>query len=162
MRARLHLSLCLPAALLCAASSAARVAGAPEETCEVSVGAAVERLVEKRGKGWAFVVVEHEAGEEFVQFGVEEEGVFLDLPLTALSPRAQGRARTLFAEAGVAGPVEVEATDPEDESEVSVVPTFQLSFGTGAQEASRFACRVLREVYELPAEAGLLITEEDG
>ena len=160
-RVSLCLSAAIPALLSCAIAGAACAAGAVEDSCEVSVLPAVERLLEKRGEGWAFVIVEPEGGEEYVQFGVEEEGVFLDLPLLALSPRAQARARTLFAEAGVAGPVEVGAPDPEDPNAVSVVQSFQLRFGTRAEEASRFACRVLGEVYELPAEARLVITEDE-
>jgi hypothetical protein len=97
-----------------------------------------------------------------VQFGVEEDGIFLDLPLAALGPGPLVRARILFAKAGVDGPVEVEATEPGGGTGVSLVPTFQLRFGTRGEEASRFACRVLREVHGLPAEAQLVITEDDG
>lgn len=119
----------------------------------------MDRLLEKQSLDWAFVVVEHLPSESFVQFGLEEGYVFLDLPVSALSADERQRAGELFEEAGVARPVEVEATNPDDEREVTMTLTLQLAFGQRTEEASRFACRILHEVYRIAEGAPLAVRE---
>ena len=145
---------------LYAASSLACTGTASEGPCEPQVKPALDRLLEKQDMDWAFVVVDHPGSESFVQFGLADGGgIFLDMPASALSADERERAAALFAEAGLAGPVEVEATNPADASEVTMALAFQLGFGEQAEEASRFACRMLHEAYRIPEDAPLVVSE---
>lgn len=133
---------------------------AAADSCETETASALEQLLERQPRGWAFVVVEHEAGGSFVQFGDEAGGVFIDLPTSGLSAVRAERAAILFAEAGVREPVDIEATNP-DTQEVFMVQSYQLAFGADPARAARFGCRVMREVYRVLDSEPLLIMEGD-
>lgn len=145
------ISLCLGA---CGAASEAALDGA----CDPEVKAALGRLLERPAEEWAFVIVEHAASQKYVQFAMEGDELFTDLPLVALSPDEQERARLLFAELGVRGPVTVEAPSPS--GGVDEVSTFQKRFGRDTDEACRFVARALREVYLLPEGTQVSILED--
>lgn len=131
------------------------------ELCDAGVRAALTRLIARGHDSWAFVIVEHQPSEKYVQFALEEGGLFTDLPTIALSRDEQERARALFAEIGVRDPAIVRAPVPGTK-DVTTVRTFQAQFGDDVERACRFAGRVLREVYLIPEEAPLSITEDDG
>lgn len=130
------------------------------ELCDAGVRAALTRLIEQGDDSWAFVIVEHPPSEDYVQFALEEDGLFTDLPTIPLTHDEQERAKVLFAEIGVQDPVVVRAPVPGTK-DVTTVETFQARFGDDVERACRFAGRVFREVYLMPEGAPLSITEDD-
>lgn len=131
---------------------------ATARACETDISEALERLLEKQDRGWAFVVAEDPTSRKYVQYGGDGGGIFIDLPKSALVHGETERAAAIFAEAGVEDPVEVEATDPAT-GEAYRMDTYQLVFGTDVPRAARFGCRVMREVYRVEGVDSLLITE---
>lgn len=128
------------------------------DICESDTTAALERLLERQTRGWAFVVLDHEASGDFVQFGGEPGGIYVDLPVSPLSDDEAERAAALFAEAGIRKPGEKKATDPATGEEFMAV-SYQLAFGADPARAARFGCRALREVYRIPPQAPVAIDE---
>lgn len=158
-----YVGRCLLVLSLCLASCGATPEVAFGEGCGPDVEAALGRLIERPAEELAFVIVEHPPSEKYVQFATEDGDLFGDLPMVALAPDERERARALFAELGVAGPVTAEAPTPgptPGTAEPYEVSTFQKRFGTDTKAACRFADRVLREVYLLPEDAPVTIIED--
>jgi len=119
---------------------------------------ALERLVAHPERQSRFVVIDHLATGKFVQFDFTNNQILIDLPVTALTADELERARSLFASSGVASPNVI--TDQHAETgEEWAITTYQLGFGSDSAGATDFANRVMREVYLLPRDAPLAVTE---
>lgn len=147
--AALFLSLSLVA---CSSGSDAR---APD------IQLAIDRLISHPGRNKRFVVVDHLATEKFVQFDFENDEVVVDLPVPALTKDELERASALFASVGIGGPTVMTDEENADTGEPMTITTFRLGFGNDSARASAFAGRVLHEVYLLPPDAKLSVTEDE-
>ncbi|MCC6909206.1 MAG: hypothetical protein IT430_14790 [Phycisphaerales bacterium] len=94
-----------------------------------------------------FVIIKEKSSDKFVQFsGSVEEPLLLNLPAQSLSAAERGRAEALFKT------LDAQADLIED--------SFYVNFDRDATAASAAAIAVFREVYQLPEEIELTITEE--
>lgn len=92
----------------------------------------------------AFVVVEHAASGKFVQcMGSREEPLVLDLPRQTLSPADYERAKRLF-----------DSLDGASESDVG----FTVECGRDVDRAAEIVMRVFREIYDLAADAPVVVS----
>jgi hypothetical protein len=131
---------------------------AADESCATRLTAAVEELLELRtDEPWGFVLAVHPPSGDFVQFGLAEGALFIELPVDSLSSDELERAHEVFREAGMPETVRVETLLPGGEA--GHTPAFQAGLD-GSAEAGRLGCRVLREVHRVPDDAELSITSE--
>jgi GrpB-like predicted nucleotidyltransferase (UPF0157 family) len=105
-----------------------------------------------------FIVVEHPASGKFLQFEFEGSDLVIDLPVIALSEAEQRRALLVFASVGVDAPTEYSYRN-EVSGPLQVITTWRCTFGTDARAAAGLAERIVREVYLLPADEALVVTE---
>ena len=114
---------------------------------EALVRDALSRLLERK-RDDAFLVVEVEGSQDFVQFaGCEQGTLLLDLPTQPLDPGALYRAEELFRELGVALERQALFDGPGGER-VGTQQTFQYELGDDVERGAALAMRVLREVYQ--------------
>ncbi|MHC5109962.1 MAG: hypothetical protein ACYTHJ_08800 [Planctomycetota bacterium] len=86
-----------------------------------------------------FVILEQRGTDQFVQAGMNEEGLFLDLPTQPLSDEQVEKARAYF-----------QRIDGEEGSQGSLDETaFQRSFGGDTDGAAIVVLDIFREVYQL-------------
>ena len=147
-------TLCLYLALSLLAPAAAT---AGTKRCEATLTPALQQLLDWPGEVWRFAVVEHRPSGKFVQFGYEQ-GLFIDLPIVALSDDEQASIKSLFQATGGGGPRLMESTDPATGAPIWF-DTLHRHFGpnSNAAEAAHLGCRVLAEAFAVPDDAELEI-----
>ena len=122
---------------------------------------ALDRLLAHPEREKRFVAIDHQSTEKFVQFDFENDEVVVDLPVPALTKDELERASALFASVGIGGPTVMTDEENADTGEPMTITTFRLGFGNDSARASAFAGRVLHEVYLLPPDAKLSVTEDE-
>lgn len=119
---------------------------------------AVDAFVALPDRQERFIVIEHPATGKFVQFEFDAGDLVIDLPVVALDEAEQARAAIVFASVGVAAPAHYgyrnEASGP-----TMTITTWRQAFGTDARAAASLAERIIREVFLLPDDTALVVTE---
>lgn len=106
----------------------------------------------------AFVIVSVEGSDDYVQFALNTQGLFLDLPTIPLSSEQLNRAQRLFGAKGISLE-EMEMFDPSTGEPSGTMKTFQVELKDDAAAATELAFQVLREVYQPPRGTTLEIME---
>lgn len=119
---------------------------------------AVDAFVALPDRQDRFIIIEHPATGKFVQFEFDAGDLVIDLPVVALSETEQQRASVVFASVGVDGPTQYEYSN-EESGPTLTITTWRRAFGTDARAAAGLAERIVREVYLLPVEASLVVTQ---
>lgn len=119
---------------------------------------AVDDFVALPDRHERFIIIEHPESGKFVQFEFDAGELVIDLPVVALDEVERGRAAVVFASVGVDAPTEYGYRNEEAGPDLTIT-TWRRAFGSDARAAGGFAQRILREVYLLPAEAALVVTE---
>ena len=106
----------------------------------------------------AYVIIEHQQSGKFVQFaGSASELLLLDLPWQTLSETEFYRAVEFFRRLGIVG-AEHDVFDEPGGRVVSQQFSFNMTIQT-VDEASRIALDVLQNVFQIPRDCDLVITE---
>ena len=106
----------------------------------------------------AYVIIEHQQSGKFVQFaGPASELLLLDLPWQTLSETEFDRAVEFFRRLGIVG-AEHDVFDEPGGRVVSQQFSFNMTIQT-VDEASRIALDVLQNVFQIPRDCDLVITE---
>ena len=120
---------------------------------------ALRALLNRRNDD-AFVIFEERDSGKFVQFaGSADQPLLLDLPSQALSAEEQQRAALLFAQLGSADATSADLYDRPGGQVVGRQISYQLVFGQDCDRAAEVTSRIFKEVYRLPAEFELSVTE---
>jgi|APFre7841882724_1041349.scaffolds.fasta_scaffold28187_1 GrpB-like predicted nucleotidyltransferase (UPF0157 family) len=121
---------------------------------------AVEAFVALPDRQDRFIVIEHPANGKYVQFEFDGSDLVIDLPVIALDEAEQQRASAVFASVGIDVPTEYSYRNEESGPKLEI-RTWRRAFGMDARAAAGFAERIVREVYLLPTDASLVVTEGD-
>jgi len=125
---------------------------------EPAVAASLQRLLSRQKQKFPFVLIEDQQTRKFVQFAMDKNGLFIDLPTVALTAPERTRAIALFRERH-REPGTIAA--PQENGPTQSLETFQALFGRDSQAAAHFAMRVFSEVYRLPSDAKLHVVESN-
>ena len=106
----------------------------------------------------AFVIIQHQATQKFVQFAIaEQRKLLLDLPAQTLSETEFYRAVSFFQKRGVSGE-EYPLLDQPGGQVAAMQFTFNMTF-THVDDAAETAHKVLGEIYGFPADCEINIIE---
>lgn len=119
---------------------------------------AVDAFVALPDRQDRFIVIEHPATGKFVQFEFDAGDIVIDLPVVALDEAEQERAAAVFASVGVDAPTQYEYSN-EESGPTLTITTWRRAFGTDTRAAAGLAERIVREVYLLPVDDALLVTQ---
>ena len=134
------------------------LASGQSSNLEREISAALQRLLSRHAQTFPFVVVEHRPTGKYVQFGLADDVLFIDLPLEALSHDEQKRAVALFS--GLHRQTSTFKA-PLVGGGAKQFETLQADFGTDTASAARFARRVFTEVYLLPPDIKVNLEESN-
>ena len=112
----------------------------------------------KRTNDDAFVICSHANSHEYVQFAVDEQGLFLDLPTIPLDGEQKTRAIRFFNKIGVRLQ-DSEFRDASGEQVVGKMETFLVEIGHDADRGAELALDIFAEVYDRPIDFPLVIEE---
>ena len=114
----------------------------------------------KRDNDDAFVIFEDAASGKFVQFaGSSAQPLLLDLPSQALTAGEQERAHALFSELGSGDATHADLYNKPGGKVVGRQVSYQLDFGQNAERAAEATRRIFSEVYCLPDQFDLGVSE---
>lgn len=118
------------------------------------------RALLNRSNDDAFVIFEEKASGKYVQFaGSLDQPLLLDLPLQALTAEEQRRASVLFNELATGDATQADLYDQREGQVVGQQVSYQLVFDRDAERAADVTSRIFDEIYHLPAEFDLTVTE---
>lgn len=114
----------------------------------VTAEKALVEMLTRVGKEDAFVVVEDKTTAQFIQYGCDEQGLFIDIPLLKRTDDEKERLAAVFRSIGIMQPVVNSSTDVTTRKPV-MIRSYQAGFARDARKAATFGFRVFREAYLL-------------
>ena len=113
-----------------------------------------------RGGDDAFVIFGAKASGKFVQFvGSSHEPLLLDVPIQVLADHEPERLRRLLTEIGSFGQAPADLCQSPEGETVGEHVSFQLALGRDADRAAEISLRIFKDVFLLPDEFALIISE---
>lgn len=122
------------------------------------IARAVDAFVALPDRQDRFLVIEHPATGKFLQFEFDGSDLVIDLPVVALDAAEQQRAAAVFGSVGVDAPTDYAYSNEESGPTLRIL-TWRRAFGTDARAAAALAERIAREVFLLPADESLVVTQ---
>lgn len=129
-----------------------------QDTCKAMAQPALDRLLARQHQGEPYVVIEDTLTKKFVQFAVDKQGIFVDIPTLSLTEPELKRAALLFSRAGIRKPNVLVGKDPKTKKKFTL-SSYQLGFGAETTMAGLFACRTLQDVYLLASTSPVRVIE---
>ncbi len=105
-------------------------------------------LLARADKEDAFVVIEDKKTTQFIQYGCDKEGLFIDIPLLKRADDEKQRITEVFHSIGVDQPMMITSKDVTTRKPV-IIRSYQAAFAHDAKKATQFGFRLFREAYLL-------------
>ncbi len=116
------------------------------EIMRSTIEEALRRLLNRSNED-TFVIFSRASGKEYIQFALDDQGLFLDLPVIPLDNLQRARAKAFFDRLGVS----LASTLLHDPGGLPAgsLQFYRVDFGQDVQQAASTAVGVFREVYAL-------------
>ncbi|TLD70531.1 hypothetical protein FEM03_12460 [Phragmitibacter flavus] len=119
-----------------------------EKATVMLVESALGKLALRGSEKHPWAVFTDSPSDKFVQFGFEQNILFIDIPLVGKSDEEKKKIARVFRSIGVARPIQMESRDPKT-LKSTTIQTYQADFEKDPKNATDFALRIFHEVYEI-------------